>query len=621
MLAQKRKKLIIIITTSVIALIAIIATLIILYIKTDMFKPNSKLFAKYIVQNIEYIDNILKSEPSEIEQTIEQNKITSNLKSTIEYIDNNNDSENSINKAELDITGQSDQTSQYRYEDIRLAYENEDIAKMEYIQNEDLYGIRPDGIKQFVTIKNENIDELTLKTGLSKEDIALLTTIFNQTKISSFINFTPNEVEVLTSTYLSILTQNTNKTNFEKKSGQKIMVNGKSVDATGYALKLSKEQFNNLIIKMLERISNDEIILGKVDNLQTTLENYKIKIDEEKSLRTLFTEKIKEQIEEIENNNIGQEETQIIVYVNNGQTVKTEVKIPDNELTIDLFGEGKSAMQFTNVVTLDNKTKQTDLTLQNTTTPTTQEMQIKYMLQDGGEETNTLDLQISRNIQDKKINNTYGLRYYLEGNEAKIKVNQYLTPVNEFENKIELTTGENNYTLNELEQSNAQAIINIINNNNNEQIEKILERIKLEDINKMLKDLGILKESEIQFKKEEEEVVTEAERTRFNSELSLFLGKEVEADSIKQLLEVTNETLENAQIIYDEESTRTPKPLKAFIINIKRDAGNEQQKQELLKVLEENKNEKFTITMTSDENTKLINKITIMSNKYIEGNQ
>ena len=621
MLAQKRKKLIIIITTSVIALIAIIATLIILYIKTDMFKPNSKLFAKYIVQNIEYIDNILKSEPSEIEQTIEQNKITSNLKSTIEYIDNNNDSENSINKAELDITGQSDQASQYKYEDIRIAYENEDIAKMEYIQNEDLYGIRPDGIKQFVTIKNENIDELTLKTGLSKEDIALLTTIFNQTKISSFINFTPNEVEVLTSTYLSILTQNTNKTNFEKKSGQKIMVNGKSVDATGYALKLSKEQFNNLIIKMLERISNDEIILGKVDNLQTTLENYKIKIDEEKSLRTLFTEKIKEQIEEIENNNIGQEETQIIVYVNNGQTVKTEVKIPDNELTIDLFGEGKSAMQFTNVVTLDNKTKQTDLTLQNTTTPTTQEMQIKYMLQDGGEETNTLDLQISRNIQDKKINNTYGLRYYLEGNEAKIKVNQYLTPVNEFENKIELVTGENNYTLNELEQSNAQAIINIINNNNNEQIEKILERIKLEDINKMLKDLGILKESEIQFKKEEEEVVTEAERTRFNSELSLFLGKEVEADSIKQLLEVTNETLENAQIIYDEESTRTPKPLKAFIINIKRDAGNEQQKQELLKVLEENKNEKFTITMTSDENTKLINKITIMSNKYIEGNQ
>ena len=171
MLAQKRKKLIIIITTSVIALIAIIATLIILYIKTDMFKPNSKLFAKYIVQNIEYIDNILKSEPSEIEQTIEQNKITSNLKSTIEYIDNNNDSENSINKAELDITGQSDQASQYKYEDIRIAYENEDIAKMEYIQNEDLYGIRPDGIKQFVTIKNENIDELTLKTGLSKEEI------------------------------------------------------------------------------------------------------------------------------------------------------------------------------------------------------------------------------------------------------------------------------------------------------------------------------------------------------------------------------------------------------------------------------------------------------------------
>ena len=38
----------------------------------------------------------------------------------------------------------------------------------------------------------------------------------------------------------------------------------------------------------------------------------------------------------------------------------------------------------------------------------------------------------------------------------------------------------------------------------------------------------------------------------------------------------------------------------------------------MTKELEENKNEKFTIAMSYDENTKLINKITIVSNKYLE---
>ncbi len=39
----------------------------------------------------------------------------------------------------------------------------------------------------------------------------------------------------------------------------------------------------------------------------------------------------------------------------------------------------------------------------------------------------------------------------------------------------------------------------------------------------MLKDLLILRESEIKFEQRQEEVVTEAERNRFNSQLTFFL--------------------------------------------------------------------------------------------------
>ena len=134
----------------------------------------------------------------------------------------------------------------------------------------------------------------------------------------------------------------------------------------------------------------------------------------------------------------------------------------------------------------------------------------------------------------------------------------------------------------------------------------------------MLKQLGILKETELKFENTTEEEVSETERNRFNSQLTFFIGKEVDTNTIKQLLDTTNDSLKNVQIIYDEEKSKEDKKvLKGFILDVKRNTGNETQKQEMLEVLEENKNKQFTIAMSYDENTKLINKITIVSNEYL----
>lgn len=616
MLAKKKRKLIMIILGIVIGVIAIIATIIALYLTTDMFKPNSTLFAKYIVQNIDSMYAVLEAEPNEIEQMIEQNKLTSNLKATVTYTNSNN-TENSINKAELDISSQTDKTQNYKYKDIRLVSENEDIAKLEYIQDGQTYGIRLDGIMQFVTFENDNLQELELKTGKTAKELELFTYIFDQIKITDFAQFTPSETEVLSSTYLSVLTQNTTNANYQKKSNQTITVNGKTYKANGYTIKLNKEQFNDLIIKILEKVSKDEIILGKIDNIQNELEKYQITLEEGTTLRKMFTQMVEEKIEEIKDNNIGQEETEITVYESKGNTIKTYIKTPDNEFSIDLY-ENKSGVQFNYIETVDNKTKETNIAIKNETTTTSQDMNISYSKIEDGKENNTLELKINRNKQEQKIDNTYKLRYYVAGNEANIAINQYLTAVNSFENKVELTE-ENNVSLNSLEQGQAQAITNILQNNFNGQIETAINKIKLEDINTMLKQLEILKETELKFENTTEEVVSETERNRFNSQLTLFIGKEVDCNTLKQLLDVTNETLKDVQIIYDEEkSTETKKVLKGFIMDIKRNTGNETKKQEMLQLLDQNLNEKFTVAMSYDENTKLINKITIVSNKYLQ---
>lgn len=616
MLAKKKRNLIIIITSIILGLLIIIATLITLYLTTDMFKSNSVLFAKYIVQNIENMDAILKANPSEIEQMIEQDKLTTNLKATVSYKDEDA-TENSINKAELDISGEIDKSEEYMYKDIRLVYESENVAKMEYIQDGQMYGIRLNGIKQFVTLQDDNLQELELKTGMASDDLALFTRIFDEIKISDFVEFTQSETEVLTSTYLSVLTQNTTNANYKKKSNQTITVNGKNYQANGYTIQLNKEQFNELIIKILERVSKDEIILGKIDNIQKNLEKYKITLEEGTTLREIFVKMLEEKIENIKDNNIGQEETEITVYESKGNTIKTFIKTPDNEFTIDLYDD-KSGVQFDYVENLDNKTKESNIVIQNKVSANTQDMIIRYSQLDDGIEENTVEMQIKMNKQEQKLNNVYKLRYYVSGNEANVTIDQYLTTVNAFEDKEELTQ-ENNILLNNIEQGQAQSILDILKKNFNGQMETIFSKIKLDDINTMLKQLEILKESEIKFENTTEEVVTDAERNRFNSQLTFFIGKEVDKNTVLELLDATNECLKDVQIIYDEEKSKEDKKvLKGFIMDIKRDTGNETKKQEMIKLLEENKKEKFTVAMSYDENTKLINKITIVSNEYLE---
>ena len=110
--------------------------------------------------------------------------------------------------------------------------------------------------------------------------------------------------------------------------------------------------------------------------------------------------------------------------------------------------------------------------------------------------------------------------------------------------------------------------------------------------------------TEIKFDNVDEETVTEAERNRFNSNLTLFIGEERTTDDITRLLETIQGDLKDAQITNDEKDK-----LQEITLDIERGANNTAKKDEVTQVLNENKSKKFNITMSYDEETKLINKI------------
>ena len=207
------------------------------------------------------------------------------------------------------------------------------------------------------------------------------------------------------------------------------------------------------------------------------------------------------------------------------------------------------------------------------------------------------------------------MTYIVDGNNVGIKVSQYMNIVNEFEEKEELTN-ENNISLDSLNETDAKRIMEIVKNNYNNQISNTLEKIQLDDINKMLKDLEIIK-TEIKFDNVDEETVTEAERNRFNSQLTLYIGKEITTSTLKQMSETLKDRIDDIQFSYEGED-EDDKEFKGMIIDVKRNSSNPSKIEEMNKILDENDNSTFTVAMSYDETTKLINKITVVSNDFLE---
>ena len=105
--------------------------------------------------------------------------------------------------------------------------------------------------------------------------------------------------------------------------------------------------------------------------------------------------------------------------------------------------------------------------------------------------------------------------------------------------------------------------------------------------------------------------MSETERNRFNSNLTFFIGNDLTADNIKDLLEVAKNNIKDANIELSEAEKEEDRKLTQITIDIERDSNNQEILSEIADVIEKNNGEKFNVTMSYDENTKLINKIFI----------
>lgn len=586
MMPRKKRRTIIIV--SIVLVIAIIATALVwLYLNTDMLKSNQTLFMKYIGKNVENLDkNISDIGNKEINSLLEQNKYTSNTDIKVNYTQNigttSENTDNVINQLKINAEGQTDKSNGYQYQDIKLLQEGNEVFRVEYIQNDNTYGLRfSDLFKQYILVDNANLKDLYQKMGYSEEQMEEIPDQINwQSDFSNMFALTEDEKQSLQNKYIGILVEGISKENFSKQSDVTITIDGKSVYTNSYTLTLTKEQLNNIYINILEELKQDEIILGKIENIQNQINNSNLK-DE-------FISDIENTIDEINKNNIGQDETKIIVYENQKNTVRTEIKTTDYEISLDcLKEEDGNYMQ----LDVNKKDKEEKITLKNAANELNLEISDTE-----GTNTKTTRLTQKTKVDGEKCSRNSIATYNDGSNKVEATIQENMQVVNEFEEAISLDN-TNSIKLNDLEGEELGGILDKVQVALKEKMDQLATTISQEDLTTVLKTLGIMQEEQ----KIEATGVTETEKNRFNSQFEMLKGENLKGENILSLIEAIKGNLTNFEVVSNTE----------LKLKIEKNNSNEEIANTLTTFIEENKNKDYNVDIEYDDETGLVNYIVL----------
>ena len=604
----RKKRITILVISIVLTILIILGILGYLYLKTDMFKTKETLFAKYLMQNFENIDILKIENNSEIEQKLNNNKYTSQITGTIEYTENlgtsNEDKGSKINDVSIKINSNVDKMNNYNYKDISIESGNEKLLGLEYLNQDETYGVRLNDIQEFVSIEKNEVSDNS-----EEAKIYNIEKLTSKIDINSIFDFTDEEKQQLANKYIGIIQSNISAEKYYKQSNAMITINNKSIQANAYSIKLTIEEYNDLYIKILEQITNDEIILSRIDLIEDEIKEKYSGYEQDETLREKFVNYINKKIEEIQNNNIGKEEVKLTVYENNAKTVRTAIEKSTEKLTIDLYNE--SAIKIDRTV-LGDKVEEQILKIEKTKDDVEFNTLLEYEESQDNEMVKNIQLNYQQEFGNDKLLKQVELVISNEECEGIFKIEDNTEIVQKFEDEITLDV--ENVELGKLQQEQKEVIKKILNENFENQIANLNSIVSLKDYRIMLENLDIIEKSSVQLPTNGK--VTEIERKRFNSQFEFFVSENLTVDNIKQLVDTAKNNFEDMKILTkdgnieelddeklaSDEATEYKKNISEILIGIKQNSNNTEKQESLIKFLENNKDIKYTVSVNYDDN-------------------
>ena len=604
MMPRKKRRLLLILSIIVILIILAIAYIVV-YQKTDMLKTNDVLFNKYatqIFQNMEPTfnqDNML-----EMLDVLEKNKLSTETTFKANYKEDNDES-NTINKLEMNINGQEEKSENYNYKNVKIKDSDNDLMGFECINEQDIKAVRLDKIKQFLSTEKDD-------NGISElNDLVNL-------KIEGTFGISDEQVKKISEKYLNVIKNNISNATYSKKKGVTLEIDGKRYDTNSYSMTITKEKFNDVYIKVLEEIKKDDDILSWLDNIDKKINEYYqvIKRDETSNKKDEFVEKIENEIQDIQNSNIGNDERTITVYENQKRAISISIDTEEEKSGIDVINTSK-----TNYINIlkdeknkdDDQKNSIDFKIERNKDTNNNSIKVDYTKTTDGKEIKN-NFTIDEKMENSKVtsNVTWNRKY--EKNSLNVSLVSNIDIVNDFENKIELKDNKDNILFDKLNDEQKENVKNSMNNNWNNQTEQLKTVITYEQIQTILRNMKIIKNEAENISSEG--TTTEAEKTRFNSGLELFAGEKISEERIEDLINTAKNNLEDIKITkYDEESNSEKKDPLEYKLVIKKDAKNEELANKFITYIKEKGNGTYTVTMEYDQESGLINNIYIKLEK------
>ena len=582
MMTRKKRRVFLIVIIVVILLI-LATTFVVLYLNTDMFKSSKTLFAKYMGENaynLKALENIISK--TEYDMQLETNPYNETIEAKVNYTQNIGTTEentnNGINQLKVTIEGQTDNNNQYDYRTIKLLKNDEQVSQAEYLHSGSNYGIKfSDLFNQYLVSGNTNLKELFRKIGYSEEELQNIPdTITLNTNFLNDMKFSDEELTSLGEKYIGIVNQNILDTNFSKQSRQTITIDGQNYIANAYILSLTKEQLNNIYVNLLQAIEEDETILGKIDILQNKIDEVTLG-NNSINLREDLISSIDRTINRINQSNIGSDETRIIVYESEGETLRTRVETQDYQTNIDYINiSGKT---FFEILVSNGESEKYRITLNYDSNTLNIEV-------NDSEKATAFTFNKTEEINNQSRKQNYDLIY--EVSDKKVDINVIRNTEIKSINNMESFNNENAVMLNTLDETQTQEIINTVRTSLDSELETIRQEVAYQDIEQMLIELGLMKDSTVLGS----EGITETEKNRFNADFELLQGENIAGESVVRSIQAVKSNIANMEVVSDNELRLT----------IMRNQGNEEIVNTLTTFLEDSRNNKYNISVQYDEN-------------------
>lgn len=304
----------------IIIVIIILAGVGILVFATDIFKSDKEMFFKYMADIGDskkgFIDDGLKQYFEKKNNTPynDEGEFSVNISS-----DNEQKKFENVNNFNISFSGQVDTANSKAAQNISLNYSNDVKFPINYKQIENKIGLQTKYVgSKFVAIETEKLN----KFSEDLDDVESYGETVDKLQKMGKVELTEDEKSHIKDTYITVINQQLEKDKFSKV---------KESDMSGYKLSLTGTDLQNVLVKLLETLKNDQTTVDKL--------NEYLKI--QKNSAKITASQIDDAIKSIKDDtDFSDKNFEIAVYQKNRDVCKLVIETTEGTIAIEKKIEG-----------------------------------------------------------------------------------------------------------------------------------------------------------------------------------------------------------------------------------------------------------------------------------------